>query len=267
MRIFERKNKIILKELVKTDFKMRYQGSLMGYVWSVLKPLMLFAVMYVVFGEFLKLGEGVPHFPVSLLLGTVLWGFFTETTNLSMSSIVNKGDLIRKLSFPKDIIVISIAMNAFINLIINLIIVLIFSVINGVDVSPYFFLAPLLILELFLFTLGCSFILATVYIKFRDISPIWEVVLQVLMYMTPIIYPISMVIGRSPLIAKMLMLSPIAQIIQDIRYLLISQENQTVWMIIDNKFLILLPYVLSILVFIFGYYIFNKSSKKFAELV
>lgn len=267
MKILERKNKIILKELVKTDFKMRYQGSLMGYIWSILKPLMLFAVMYVVFVKFFRFGADVPHFSVALLLGNVLWGFFTETTNLSMSSIVNKGDLIRKLSFPTDIIVISIALNAFINLLINLVIVFIFSIINGVEFSIYGLLAPFLILELFMFTLGCSFILATIYVRFRDISPIWEVILQILMYMTPIIYPLSMVMNKSMIIAKLLMLNPIAQIIQDLRHILISKENITVWMIIDNKLIVLIPYILSIVVFLVGYYIFKRNSKKFAELI
>ncbi|WP_251855452.1 ABC transporter permease [Enterococcus italicus] len=267
MQIFERKNRILLKELVKTDFKMRYQGSIIGYVWSVLKPLMLFAVMYVVFVRFLKFGADVPHFSVALLLGTVLWGFFNETTSLSMSSIVGRSDLIRKLSFPTNIIVISISLNALINLIISLVIVCIFAVINGVSISKFAFLSPLLILELYIFSLGISFMLATIYVRFRDIGPIWEVILQIVMYMTPMIYPVSLVINVSPTIAKILMLNPLAQIMQDLRFLLISDQNITIWMLINNKILVLIPYLLSILTLIIGYYIFNKHSKKFAEMV
>ncbi len=267
MQIFEKKNRVLLRELVKTDFKLRYQGSLMGYVWSVLKPLMLFAVMYVVFVRFLKFGADVPHFSVALLLGRVLWGFFNETTNLSMSSIVSRGDLIRKLNFPKQIIVISISLNAMINLLISLMIVILFGIINGVNISIFAFLAPLLLLELYIFSLGISFILATIYVRFRDIGPIWEVVLQVLMYMTPMIYPVSLVINYSPKIAKILMLNPLAQIMQDLRYLLVSDKNITVWMLISNHFIVLIPYILSIATLFLGYAMFTKNSNKFAEMI
>ena len=153
------KNWILLKELVKTDFKLRYQGSLMGHLWSILKPLMLFAVMYTVFIYFLRFGGDVPHFAVALLLGMVLWTFFTETTGMGLTSIVGRGDLLRKLSFPSQIIVVSVSINALINLVINLGIVLILGFINGVEISIYALpLIPLLLIELYALALGISFI-------------------------------------------------------------------------------------------------------------
>lgn len=265
--MFEKKNQILLKELVKTDFKLRYQGSAMGYLWSVLKPLMLFAVMYVVFIRFLKFGSDVPHFAVAMLLGMVLWQFFTETTSLGMMSIVSKGDLLRKLSFPTHIVVIAVSINAFINLLINLVIVFIFGLINGVDISKYVFITPLLMIELYFFALGIAFILATVYVKFRDIGPIWEVLLQIGMYMTPIIYPVTLVIEQSPLTAKLLMLSPMAQIVQDMRYLLTSPVNVTTWELINSKPIVCIPYILPLIILILGFGYFNKHSKKFAEMI
>lgn len=265
--MFERKNRILLNELVKTDFKMRYQGSVIGYVWSVLKPLLLFAVMYVVFIYFLKFGQDVPHFAVALLLGMVLWNFFTETTNLGMSSIVNRGDLLRKLSFPTHIVVISVSINALINMLISFVIVFIFGLINGVDLSKYCFLAPLLLIELYALSLGVAFILATIYVRFRDIGPIWEVMLQIGMYMTPMIYPVTMVQDVSPTIAKILMLSPIAQIIQDMRYLFTSPVNITTWQLINNKWIAMIPYLLPFVILIVGFLVFNKNSKKFAEII
>lgn len=265
--MFEKKNLILLKELVKTDFKLRYQGSLMGYVWSILKPLMLFTVQYIVFVRFLKFGQGIPNFAVALLLGTVIWSFFNETTNLGMSSIVTRGDLLRKLSFPSSIIVISISLNALINLLISLVIVFLFGLINGVTISAYFWLAPLLLVELYALSLGVSFILATIYVRFRDIGPIWEIVLQAGMYLTPIIYPISLVVDYSPTIAKLLMLSPMAQLIQDLRYLTIGEAYTPVWQMINTNWLITIPYVLPFLILIIGYRIFIKNSKKFAEII
>ncbi|ATC61460.1 ABC transporter permease [Lactococcus raffinolactis] len=262
------KNWILLKELVKTDFKLRYQGSLMGHLWSILKPLMLFAVMYTVFIYFLRFGGDVPHFAVALLLGMVLWTFFTETTGMGLTSIVGRGDLLRKLSFPSQIIVVSVSINALINLVINLGIVLILGFINGVEISIYAFpLIPLLLIELYALALGISFILSTLFVRFRDIGPIWEVFLQAGMYMTPIIYPISFVAGAHPLIAKVMMLSPLAQIIQDARYLLTSSETATTWQMISNKGIAIIPYLIPFIVLLIGFSIFNKSAKKFAEIL
>lgn len=262
------KNWILLKELVKTDFKLRYQGSLMGHLWSILKPLMLFAVMYTVFIYFLRFGGDVPHFAVALLLGMVLWTFFTETTGMGLTSIVGRGDLLRKLSFPSQIIVVSVSINALINLVINLGIVLILGFINGVEISIYALpLIPLLLIELYALALGISFILSTLFVRFRDIGPIWEVFLQAGMYMTPIIYPISFVADAHPLIAKVMMLSPLAQIIQDARYLLTSSETATTWKMISNKGIAIIPYLIPFIVLLIGFSIFNKSAKKFAEIL
>lgn len=265
--MFDKKNRILLRELVKTDFKLRYQGSVIGYVWSILKPLMLFAVMYVVFIYFLRFGADVPHFAVALLLGMVLWSFFTETTNLGLMSIVARGDLLRKLSFPTEIIVVSISLNALINLVISLVIVFIFGLINHVDISKFAFFAPLLLVELYAFSLGVAFILATIYVRFRDIAPIWEVFLQVGMYITPIIYPVTLVMEKSTFFAKLLLLNPMAQIIQDMRYLLTSKVNITVWQLINHKSVVLIPYILPFVVLIIGYLIFKRHSKKFAEII
>ena len=132
MDFFSKKNRILLKELIKTDFKLRYQGSLVGYLWSILKPLMMFTIMYLVFVRFLRLGGNVPHFEVALLLANVIWGFFSEATAMGMVSIVTRGDLLRKLNFSKHIIVISAVAGAAINFSINLFVVLVFAILNGV---------------------------------------------------------------------------------------------------------------------------------------
>src|SRR6185312_6938416 len=123
---FSKKNRALLAELVRTDFKLRYQGSVLGYAWSLLRPLLLFVILYIVFVKFLKLGKGIEHYPIYLLLGIVLWNFFTEMTTQSLGSIVARGDLIRKIRIPRWIIVISSSLSALINLFLNLIVVIIF---------------------------------------------------------------------------------------------------------------------------------------------
>lgn len=267
MDIFSKKNRILLKELIKTDFKLRYQGSMIGYLWSILKPLMLFAIMYVVFIHFLRLGGDVPHFPVALLLGNVIWSFFAEATNMGMVSIVTRGDLLRKLNFSKEIIVLSSVFGAAINFSINLIVVLIFSLFNGVEFTWTVIVALPLFLELFMLATGVAFILSTLFVRFRDLAQIWEVVMQAGMYATPIIYSLSFVMDKSLIAAKLIMLNPLAQIIQDMRYFVIDRANIPVWQVIQHKAIVLIPYLIPIIIFVIGTAVFKKHSKKFAEIL
>lgn len=260
-----RKNHILLKELVKTDFKLRYQGSLLGYLWAVLRPMMLFAILYVVFAKILKMGSDIPHYPVYLLAGTVLWSFFSECTNQGIQAIVARGDLLRKISFPKWIIVVSATVTALINFLINLGVVIIFAIINGVTPNLGWILVPLIILELYFLSLGISFFLGAINVKYRDISSIWEVFMQALFYAVPVIYPITMVTSASPLAAKIFLLNPIAQVIQDVRYFLITDQTITTWNYLENRFLYLIPLGLVSLVIILGGIYFRKRSKYFAE--
>src|ERR1700693_6306796 len=124
-RLLSKQNRALLSELVRTDFKLRYQGSILGYAWSLLRPLLIFLILYIVFVKFLKLGTGVPHYPVYLLLGIVFWNFFYEMTMQSLTSIVGRGDLIRKIRIPRWIIVVSSSVSALINFLLNLFVVVI----------------------------------------------------------------------------------------------------------------------------------------------
>jgi ABC-2 type transport system permease protein len=267
--IFNRRNRILLRELVVTDFKLRYQGSLLGYVWSLLKPLMLFAIMYVVFVQFLRFGEGIEHFAVSLLLGLVLWTFFTEATNQGMQAVVGRGDLIRKINFPKYIIVISATISALINLFLNLIVVFIFMLFDGVDFGWSALLFPLTVLMIYAFSLGLAFLLSAAYLKFRDLSHIWEVFLQALFYATPIIYPLQMVMALgSQLPAQIIMLSPVAVMFQNARAQVVGSENVvTADQLFSNPIYIAIPYIIIIVVVVVGVWYFKISQAKFAEKV
>lgn len=258
---------IILKQLVITDFKLRYKGSVLGYLWTLLRPLALFAVLYVVFVNFLRFGEGIPHYPVYLLLGVVLWSYFVEVTVNGMTSIVGKGDLMRKLSFPRYVIVIAGSASAFINLMINLAVVLVFALLNQVDFTWAVLWLPLVILELFVFALGLSFLLSALYVRFRDINYIWEVLLQAGFYITPIIYPLSEVAKISDFAAKFLLLSPIAQIIQDARYSIVTHETDTVHSVFAASYYWLIPIGIVVVVAVSSAVYFKKMSPKFAEEV
>ena len=261
---------VVFKELVKTDFQLRYQGSFLGMVWSVLKPLMLFAVMYVVFVKFLKFSDGTPTFPISLLCGTCLWSFFSESTSMGMRAIVDRGDLLRKIHFPNYIIVASTTMGSMISLGINLVVVILFGFFAHAHYTWRILLVPLSIIQLYCLGLGVALLLGSLYVYFRDVAHIWEVVLQAMFYATPIIYPISMVAQNKEFswAADILMLNPTTQTIMDIRHNLLSPEYvPTVWTMVGNKLLCLLPYVLSALILCLGIHVFRKYSAKFAEVL
>ncbi len=265
--IFNRKNRILLRELVITDFKLRYQGSVLGYLWSLLKPMLLFAILYVVFVKFLKIGSSIEHYPVYLLLGIVMWTFFTEATAQGMSAIVGRGDLIRKINFPKYIIVISGTISALINLLLNLLVVFIFMLLNGVRIRWSILLLPLSIAELYVFSLAVAFLLSAVYVKFRDISHLWEVFLQGAFYATPILYPIQTIMAQSSVAAKLLMLNPVAQIIQDARYAAITPQTITTQQIFSNPAYSLIPYGLVLGIALLATLYFKRAQKYFAENV
>ena len=270
--IFTRKNRLLLKAMVSTDFKLRYQQSFLGYIWSVLKPLMLFTIMYLVFVRFLKFGADVPHFSVALLLCIIMWNFFNETTTGGMMSIVGHGYLLRKIHFSKYVIVIASSMSAMINFGINFVVVVVFALINGVSLTWSWLLMVPLVLELYMLSLGIAFFLSAVYVNLRDLNPIWEVVMQAGFYATPIIYPISLITSKAgeygPIFARLdLILNPVAQIVQDARHVMISPANQTIWQWVDNPFLQCWPIILSVLIFLGGLKYFTVKSQYFAELV
>nr|WP_280924744.1 ABC transporter permease [Bifidobacterium sp. ESL0745] len=261
----------VLRGLVKTDFKLRYQGSFLGVAWSVLKPLMLFCVMYVVFGKFLRMSDGTPTYPVVLLLGISSWQFVTESTTVGLRSVVDRGDLLRKIHFPNYIVVVSATMGAMISYVINLVVVLVFALFTRVQFTWRVVLVPINIIELYIVTLAITLLMATMYVYFRDIGHIWEVLQQVIFYAMPIVYPLKYVTDRGGILAKlarMELLNPIAQCIQDIRHNLIAPMTQpTIWNQYTNWGIRLFPVVLTVVLFVLSVYVFRRNSRKFAEVM
>ncbi len=254
---------ILLRQLVKTDFKLRYQGSVLGYAWSLLRPLLLFLILYVVFVRFIRLGSGIPHYPVYLLLGIIIWNFFGEMTAQSLGSIVGRGDLLRKINIPRWVIVLSSSISALINLFLNLLVFIVFLLINHIDLLKTTLWLPLILLQVYIFALGLSLFLAAAYVKFRDINYIWEVILQAGFYLTPIIYPITLITNHT--LQKAILLNPMSQSIQDARYSSITHQTVTTAQIFGGGLIKFVPYVISVLVLILGMAYFRHQSKSFAE--
>lgn len=261
--IVSKQNRALLAELVRTDFKLRYQGSVLGYAWSLLRPLLMFVILYTVFTKFLKVGSDVPYYPIYLLLGIVLWQFFADMTNQSLGSVVARGDLIRKIRIPRWMIVLTSSVSALINLGLNLVVVGVFMIINRpeIELSALFF--PLALLEIYIFAAGLSLFLSALFVKYRDVSFIWEVVLQAGFYLTPVLYPLSLVTNIT--FQKLVLLNPVAQAIQDTRNVLVTNETITIAEAFGSGSARLITLVISLTVFGLGVLYFKKESKYFAE--
>lgn len=261
----------VLRGLVKTDFKLRYQGSFLGIAWSVLKPLMLFCVMYLVFARFLRMSDGTATYPVVLLLGISSWQFVTESTNVGLRSVVDRGDLLRKIHFPNYIVVVSATIGAMISYAINLVVVLVFALFSRVHFTWRIIFLPINVAELYVVTLAMTLIMATMYVYYRDIAHIWEVLQQLIFYAMPIIYPLKYVTdrgGRLAFLARLELINPIAQSIQDIRHNFIAPETQpTIWNQFHSFWIMLIPVVITLGLLWFSIWLFRRNSRKFAEVM
>lgn len=256
---------VLLVRLVRTDFKLRYHGSALGYLWSLLRPLLLFLVLYLVFAKFLRLGADIPHFPQYLLLGIILWNYFAEVTANSIGAIVGRGDLLRKIDFPKYVIILAGSFSAFINLLLNLVVLSVFLVIGQVTPGWDALLFIPLLAELFVFALAISFLLSALFVRFRDIAYIWEVIMQAAFYATPILYPVTLVPQG---IAQVQLLNPMAQIIQDARHVLITDKAPTIYDVYDGRAWVwLVPLAICLVSVGLASSYFRSRSKYFAEEV
>ncbi len=256
---------ILLKELSKTDFVLRYEGSVLGYLWSLLKPFALFLVLYVVFGRLLPLNKGIENFTQYLILGIVLWNFFVEVTKNSTTAIVSRSGLIRKINFPKYVIILSTSVSATINLFLSLGVVMIFMVFGGIEFSFSMLGILPVIVELFILSTAIGLILSTLYVKFRDVNFIWDVVVQGLFYATPIVYSLQVV--QPVKFQKIIMLSPMSQIIQDARHFMLGSSEYTVFGVFEQWYYRAIPYTIVVVLSIVGVLYFRKNSPNFAEEV
>ncbi len=257
---------ILLKQLVKTDFKLRYQGSFLGYIWSLLRPFALFIILYFVFAVVLGAGDDIPNYPVYLLLGIVLWNYFAEVTMGSVGSIVGRGDLMRKINFPRYVIVLAGSFSALINLLLNFVVIAGFMAVNHVDLRPIALTLPIFIAELFVFSLAVAFFLSAAFVRFRDISYIWDVVMQAAFYATPILYPLSLVTEKASLaVSKIMLLNPVAQIIQDARMVLVTDKTQTIQTLYGSHWIRLIPVGITLATAVIAATYFRKRSRYFAE--
>lgn len=248
-----------------TEFKRVYFGTVLGYLWSLIRPLMLFGVLLFVFTKVFKIGSReVEHYPVMLLLGIVLFTFFQESTTNAVTSVVAQEGVVRKTQFPRLVIPLSTVLTGAFNFCLNLVVVFAFVFAFGVDPTWTWLLFPLALGLLFVFTAAVSMALSVLYVRFRDVAIIWIVVAQVLFYGTPILYPITAFHNET--YEHILMINPLAGIFEQVRVWILAEPAAPTAVEAAGGWLGLLP---AIAIFLatcaFGVWIFNRDAPRIAE--
>ncbi len=248
--------------LAITEFKLRYFGSVMGYFWSLMRPLMLFGVLYVVFTHIVRFGGDVLHYPVYLLTSIVLWTYFAEATNGSVTSLVARENLLRKVRFPRMAIPLSVALTALFNLGMNLLAVLVFILASGIRPTLGWLALPLLVLVLLALATGVGMLLSALYVRFRDMAPIWDVALQILFYGSPVLYVVA---SFPDSIQRFMAANPIAVVLTQMRHSLIDPQAPTAAASVGGAPLLIVPALIVAGVFVLGLWVFNREAPRIAE--
>jgi ABC-2 type transport system permease protein len=255
----------VLHVVASVDFKLKYADSALGYVWSLVKPLSYFTILWIVFGRFFKLSS-FPHFPLFLFIGIVLYTFTIDAVGTSIPSVVASGSMIRRLSFPRMILPISATLTSGITFLINASAVVAFIALSRVTPKPSWLLLPLLIAELYVLILGLAFLLSAAFVKYRDVSQVWELAAQLLFYASPIMYPVGFL---PPWFQPIAYLNPFVQVTQDVRALIVGSEQPhgTITSVYGTPYARLLPIAVAFLLFTAGAWYFRRRSPGFAEQV
>jgi ABC-2 type transport system permease protein len=258
----------VLRVVGAIDFKAKYAGAVLGYVWSLAKPLAYFGVLWLVFAHLLRTANQTENFTLFLLIGILLFTFFVESVGTMLPSIVGGGSILRRLAFPPILVPLSASIGICITFAVNISAIVVFIGIQRVAPRLEWLLVPLLLAELYIFCLGLGLLAAALYVRFRDVGQIWEVVSQLLFFACAIFYPVGILPDWAQ---KVAFLNPLVQIIQDARHAILGGPSgpndvtaATVYAGAGGR---LIPIVIAVLVFLGGLAFFRREGRYFAERV
>lgn len=260
--------------LAVTDFRLRFFGSALGYLWTLMRPLMLFGVLYVVFSIFLDFGDEVRYFPVALLLGIVLFTFLSEATSTAVRSIVNRENLVRKIDFPRLAVPLSSVLTACFNLGLNLVPVVVFFLASGGSPRWSWLLFAIVLLLLIVLAGSLAVLLSALFVRYRDVDPIWDVILQVTFYATPIFYTLQTVRTKvdeglggawSDAVPQALICNPFAALVQQGRHWLIDPSHQSPAQTFGTWWEVLIPVGIIALLAVAAVEVFRREAPRIAE--
>jgi ABC-2 type transport system permease protein len=247
--------------LAATDYKLRFYGSVLGYVWMLARPFLFFGVIYFVFSEIAGLDANVEHYGVYILFALVLFQFFGEATSGCVQCLVARENLLRKMRFPRLVIPLSVVLTALLNLGATLVAVLIFALATGVYPTWGWLELPLLIALTALFSTGVGLLLASLYIPFRDVQPIWDVFSQLLFYASPVLYVATHVPDSYQ---EAYLVNPIATLLTEMRAAVIDPSAPHPWEIAGGTVMLIAAGIVVAAV-VLGIYVFNRQAPRIAE--
>lgn len=253
--------------LANTDFKLKFFGSVLGYLWQLVNPLMLFGVLFVVFSFALNLDQGVKYFPVALLLGIVLFSFLSEATTAAVRSLVTREPLVRKVDFPRLAVPLASVMTAAFNLALNLVPVVIFLLASGGRPRLAWFGFAGVLALLVVFTFGLAMMLSVAFVRFRDIEPIWSVVQQVLFYTSGVFFTVDAIAGQKhgQLLVDLLFCNPFAMLLAYARHLLVDPSWESPAAAVSSPSLLLIPFGIIAVAVVGGFLVFRREAPRVAE--
>lgn len=246
-----------------TEFKAGYLHTSFGYLWSLARPLMLFGVLLLVFTKVFRIGNDVPNYPVLLLFNIMLFSFFQEATTNAVTAVVDQENVVRKMQFPRIVIPLSIVLTAAFNLCLNLVAVFVFMLIYGVDPHWTWLGLPLILVALVVFTTAVSMLLSALYVRFRDVGIIWSVVVQVLFYASPILYPLEL--APAGFFSKLIQLNPLTPLFDWARVWIIDPTASSEIQDVSSTLLVLAAVALFAAICALGYAVFTREAPRIAE--
>jgi ABC-2 type transport system permease protein len=252
----------LLWTIAVTDFKLRFYGSVLGYVWTLARPFMFFGVVYFVFTEIVGLDKNVPNYGLYILFALVLFQFFVEATGGCVSSLVVRESLLRKMRFPRVVIPLAVVLTSLFNLGMTLIAVFIFAIASGVYPHWGWLELPVIIGLLTVFATGVGLLLSALFVRYRDVQPIWEVTSQMLFYASPILY-VSTMVPES--YQQAYLANPIAAVLTEMRTAMVDPGARHAWEAIGAPARLLIPAGIVLATFLLGAWTFRRVSPRVAE--
>lgn len=247
-----------------TEFKLRFYGSVLGYFWQLFRPLLLFATLYAVFSQVVRVGDAVDFYPAVLLMNIVLFTYFGEGSS-AVTSVVDREQLVRKIQVPRLAIPLAVTLTATFNAVLNFIVVLIFAVVNGITPHWGWLEAPFIFLVLTLYAAGWAMLVSALYVRYRDVKPIWDVFIQLLFYATPVIYVLDGMAHFSEGVKHLMAMNPLATILIQMRHAVIDPHAPTAAEAVGGAPWLLVPLGLLVLVVVVGYKVFDREAPRIAE--
>jgi ABC-type polysaccharide/polyol phosphate transport system ATPase subunit/ABC-type polysaccharide/polyol phosphate export permease len=256
---------MLTRLLAKSEFRLKYEGTVLNYAWALARPAVLFGVLLLVFGHLGRFNHRVEHYPAYLLLATVVWTFYSQAASACVGSLRRRGTLLRKLPFPRLAVPLSTILTAAFDLAMNLAVAMVFVLATGVSPRLSWLEFPLLLAIVAAFATGIGCLVSVLYVRYRDLDQLWTITSQVLFYLTPVFYVATRV--PESLQTPLLLLNPLASVFTEFRHALIDPAAPSAAQLVGGYPMLMIPLGIAFGMLALGLWVFARKSPRAAEFV